>query len=126
MLEGFDDPRSIARAYVEKIVAGKGQVKIDFDTFVDQQVKETGRFKSIYRNLPEGMDPRQYMAPLYAQAAQAAPNEAEARAIGAAQFGASASQFQERLNRTDAVTGSSPYIKRLGARMTQLKGVLRG
>lgn len=126
VLEGFADPRGVARAYVDKIVAGKGKVKIDFDTFVDTQVKETGRFKSIYRNLPPGMDPRQYMAPIYQQAQMAAPREAEARAIGAAQFGASAAQFQARLNRTDAVTGSAPYLAKLGNRMSQLRGVFRG
>jgi hypothetical protein len=126
VLETFKDPRGIARAYVDAVVAGKGEKKIDFDTFVEERVKETGRFKSIYRNLPPGMDPRQYIAPLYQQAMAVAPREAEARTIGAAQFGASAQQFQQRLNRTDAVTGSAPFINKMQTRLGQLKGILRG
>jgi len=126
VLEGFKDPRGVARAYVDAVVASKGMKKIDFDTFVESQVQETARFKAIFRNMPKGMNPRQYIAPLYQQALAADPNQAEERAIGAAQFGASASQFQARLNRTDAVSGSAPFINKMQSRLSELKGVMRG
>lgn len=126
VLEDNAQARAQAKAYVEAIVRNPEQ-KLDFDTFIEEQAKKTARFGSIYRNLPNGMNPRQYMAPYIAMASQfAAPGEVNDLAIGGAQFGADPAAFRARLGRTDAVTSSAPFIQGLENRMRDLSGVLRG
>lgn len=126
VLEDHADPARIARAYVDAVVAGKGEQKIDFQTYVEQGIEKSARYKSIYKNKPESVTAQQYMAPYFQSALGVAPGDAAEIAIGGAQFGASSEQFQERLKRTDQVTGSAPYIRGLEDRLTELNSVLRG
>jgi hypothetical protein len=128
LLTETDQSRAIAEDYIEEIVASGGKQKIDFDTYVDKRIEATDRFASIYANKPKSMSLAQYLQP-YVQSAQqivGATDEAAQIGIQGAQFGASGAAFQARLNRTDAVTSSSPFINKIGQRMTALKGMLRG
>ncbi len=127
VLENHKSPKAVARAYVEAIVKTGGKSKIDFQTYVRENIKKTGRYKSIYRSMPEHMEPEDYLG-AYAQATQGVVSGDEAAdiAIGGAQFGATAEDFGQRLKRTDAVTGSAPFITGLESRMAGLKELFRG
>lgn len=128
LLEELDDPRGLARRYVDAVVAGRGEQKIDFNTWVDKRTEETARSASIYKNKPESMSKAQFITPYLnnAQQVMGATDEAAGVAIGGAQFGASGQSFQERLKRTDQVTGSAPFINQLEARMGDLRKVFKG
>jgi hypothetical protein len=128
LLTETDKSRDIAEDYIEEMVASGGKQKLDFDTYVDKKIEATDRFASIYANKPKSMSTAQYLQP-YVQSAQqivGATNEAAQLGIQGAQFGASGAAFQARLNRTDAVTSSAPFINKIGERMTALRGMLRG
>lgn len=127
VFEPNDNAKKIARDYVEVVVRGKGEVKVDFESFVRDKIEGTSRFKSIYRNKPKALNPEQYMAPFYSQARTvAAGDEAADLAIAGAQFGASTSAFQSRLARTDSVTGSAPFVNNLQGRLEELNSVFKG
>ena len=121
------DTRSMAKAYIDAVVAGKGKQKIDFVEFIRSKAMATDRFASIYPNLPPSMSPEQYMAPYFQSALQvAASGDAANLAIGGAQFGASSQAFAARLRRDEAVTGSSPFINELQGRLADLNRLFRG
>lgn len=127
LLEDTADSRSMARAYVDAMVAGKGEVKIDFTEFIRQRAMKTDRFAAIYQNKPSSLSPEQYMAPYFAAAQQVArPDTADDIAIGGAQFGSDANTFGARLRRTDEATSSSNFINELQGRLSGLSGVFRG
>ena len=127
VLEDHKDSLRLARDYVDAIVKTKGEVKIDFDTFVRERITATSRFKAIYRNKPEALEPEQYLAPyLLAARALARPGDADDLAIAGAQFGGTEEQFVSRLAREDSVTGSSSFINGLEARMRALNSVFKG
>lgn len=127
VFEPNDNSKKIARDYVELVVRGKGEKKIDFENFVRTKIEATSRFKSIYRNKPKALRAEQYMAPFYQQAASVTSgDEAAELAIGGAQFGASAQQFQARLGRTDAVITSAPYVNQIQGRLEELNQVFKG
>lgn len=127
VLEDHKDPQKLARSYVDAVVKGLGKVKIDFQTFVKEQITATSRFKSIYKNKPDAVDAEQYMAPyLQAAMALARPDDAAGIAIGGAQFGGTAEEFVSRLKREDSVTGSAAFINNLGSRMRDLNSIFKG
>jgi hypothetical protein len=110
---------------VEAIVATKGEKTIDYNTFVRKRIEGTSRFKSIYRNKPEHLKAEQYMAPYLQLATQhASPRDADDIALGGAQFGASAQQFQERLRREQTTT--APFISSLESRLEGLNSLFKG
>ncbi len=127
VLEEHADAKGLARKYVDAIVATRAEKEIDFETFVRGKIEATARFKNIYKRKPASVSAEAYIAP-YLQAAMqmASPNEAAEIAIGGAQFGTSAESFRQRLNRTDDVTGSAPFINALEGRMNSLTSVLKG
>ena len=127
VLEDHADAKGLARKYVDAIVATRAEKEIDFETFVRGKIEATARFKNIYKRKPASVSAEAYIAP-YLQAAMqmASPNEAAEIAIGGAQFGTSAESFRQRLNRTDDVTGSAPFINALEGRMNSLTSVLKG
>lgn len=127
VLDELKDPMAWARQYVDTVVASHGQQKLDFQTFIEGKTKQTGRYASIYKNKPDSMTPQQFLQP-YMQSAQqvlGGSKEAAPIAIAGAQFGASQPAFQARLNRTDAVTGSAPFINSLESRMREVSKVFR-
>jgi len=128
LLEESDDPRGIAKAYVDAVVATGGQQKIDFATFVRSRIEKTSRYASIYRSKPESVGALDHLTPYHQTARQVmgSTDEAAEAAIGGAQFGASGASFAARLSRTDAATSSAPYIQSLEQRMNALSGVLKG
>jgi hypothetical protein len=127
VLEEHGDAKGLARKYVDAVVSTGGEKQIDFSTFVRSSIEKTSRFKSIYRNKPEHLSAEQHMAPYLQQASGfAAPDKAAEIAIGGAQFGASAQQFQERLKRTESFTSSAPFINSLEGRMSELNSIFKG
>ena len=126
-LEEHADPKTIARKYIDAVVASGGEQKIDFENYVRTGIEGSARFKSIYTNKPEAVTPEAYITPYLQNAmALASPNEAADIAIGGARFGASAEDFRQRLSRTDAQTGSAPFINQLEGRMNAMSSVLKG
>ncbi len=128
LLEEPDNPRSVATAYVDQIVASRGQQELDFEAFVMNRAQETARHKSIYKDKEESVTYAQHLMPFF-QAAMQAMGGSDATApvaIRGAQFGASPAAFQQNLARQDEVTGSAPFIQGLETRMRELNGVLRG
>lgn len=127
LLESNPRAKQMATEYVEAIVATRGEKAIDFETFVREKAKKTTRYKSIYRKKPDSHSEEQFLQP-YFQAAQQRlrPQNAAGVAIGGAQFGADASAFNERLNRSNENVTSAPFIQQLGARVESLKGLLKG
>jgi hypothetical protein len=121
------DAKGLARKYVDAVVDTKAEKVIDFETFVRADIEKTSRYKSIYANKPESVKAENYIAPyLNAAMSMVRPHDADEIAIGGAQFGASADQFRQRLNRDDAVTGSSTFISGLEGRLEELNGVFKG
>lgn len=127
LLDEPKDAKKLAREYVDAVVAVKAEKKIDFEAFIRERIEKTARFKSIYVNKPKSMSAEQYIAPYLSAALQmTSPEEAESVAIGAAQFGASPEQMRSRLQRTDAVSGSAPFIAGLEQRMQGLRNLFKG
>lgn len=127
LLDEPENARAMATAYVDAIVASKAEKKIDFQQFIREKARLTGRHASIYRSKPETMGEEEYLGRYWASAQQVArPDEAAAAAIGGAQFGASAGAFAQRLARTDAATSSAGYINSLHGRLSELNKVFKG
>lgn len=127
LFDELDDPRTLARSYIDAIVASGGQQKLDFETFVETKATSTARYAAIYKNKPEGMTRAQFIQP-YMNAAQqviGANDQAVSSGLTGAMTGASADSFQAQLNRTDAVTGSTSFINGMEARLTDLRKVFR-
>lgn len=127
VLDEPDNARSIAQSYIDAVVAVRAEKEIDFKTFVKNKARETGRYKTIYKNKPSALSEEQFLLPYHQSAMKVArPEEAADIAIGGAQFGASSSAFAQRLRRTDAATSSAPFVNELQNRLSDLRGVLRG
>ncbi len=122
-----DDARGMASAFVEAVVATKGEKVIDFQTFIEKRAKATNRWASIYKDKPPSMNPQQYLQP-YFQAAQQVlrPRNAADVAIGGAQFGSSAATFGARLQRSNEVRTSSNFINQIQGRLSNLSGIFKG
>lgn len=127
LFEETDEARAYATAYVDAIVAGKGQVKIDFKQFITDKARGTARHASIYRNKVESMTEEQYMGRYFGAAQQVLrPDNAASAAIGGAQFGSDSATFAARLGRSSEATSSANYINQLQERLSGLGQVLRG
>lgn len=127
LFDELDDPRGLARQYIDKVVASGGQQKIDFQTFVQTAAKATGRYGAMYKNKPEGMSEGQFFAP-YMQSAQqimGANDDAINTGMAGAMMGASQDSFQGMLNLTDQVQQSAPFITGMENRLTDLRKVFR-
>ncbi len=122
------DARGMARAYVDAVIAGKGEQRIDFDTFIRNKARETDRHASIYKNFkPGALSEEQYLQPFYAAAQQVLrPENAADVAIGGAQFGADSATFGARLRRSEEATSSAPFIGELETRLTDLNNLFKG
>lgn len=127
LIDKSDDPRGVANAYINAVVKNPDQ-KLDFDTFViGNYIQKSPRYASIYVNKPEGMSETDYLGAYTSRARSVLrPEEAEAVAIGGAQFGADASAFEERLKRSNEYRTSSPFIESFQGRLSSLRGVLKG
>ncbi len=122
-----ENSRSIAKSYVDEVVAGKGEKALDFNAYVRKKAMETNRFAVIYENKPEDIEPEAYLQRYAQSAAQIVrPQNVEGIAIGAARLGSDSGTFASRLERTDEVTGSSAFINGLENRMRNLNKVFKG
>lgn len=130
LIEDIEDARSIASAYVDSIVKSGGEQKIDFDTFVINQLKKNDRWTQLYRNKPDGVDELQYVSQ-YAAIAQQMLGGNRGKGIGdvvsqGAALGSSPADFQSRLMREETVQHSSAFINSLEGRMRGVRNILRG
>lgn len=127
LLDKAKDPRGIATAYVDAIVASGGEKKIDFNQFVLGRVRKDPRYATIYANKPEGLSEAQFLQPYVNTASQIMrPQNVGETARAGAQLGSSPGAFRERLGRSEETTGSAPFISTMEARMTDLGKVFRG
>lgn len=127
LLEEPSNARDMASAYIEAVVATRGEQKIDFQTFIENRARDTARWASVYRSKPENVSEEEYLLPYHQAALQVTrPENAAGVAIGGAQFGASAETFGSRLRRTKEATSSAPFINQLQGRLENLGQVLRG
>lgn len=128
VLEDAPAARAMAKAYVEAIVANPEQ-KLDFEQFVLKQIRDTSRYKVIYKNKPASMSEQQFLQPIFQQVSQtlgAGFGEQVADiTINQARLGTSPAQLQQRLQREDQVQTSAPFLQNLGQRMSGFRGVLK-
>ena len=130
LVEDLPDPGGIAKAYVDRVVSTGGKQQIDYNTFVLERLKKTARWKQIQRGNDGSVDPLQYVTK-YASMAQQVLGGNQGKGVGAvaaegAALGGSTGSFEARLRREDAVRNQSTFIGELEARMSELKGILRG
>lgn len=120
------DTRPMAKAYIDAVVASKGEKEINFIEFITKKIEGTDRYASIYRSKPKSMTTAQYLLPYFQAAQVAGPEAAAGVAIGGAQFGSDPATFNARLRRTDAVTSSSSFINELQSKFSMLNKVFKG
>ena len=121
------DSRGMAKAYVEAIVASKGEKKIDFTEYIRGKAMETSRYASIFSEKPDSESPEQYISRFYGAASQVtSPGAAADVAIQGAQFGASAADFASRLQRTPEAQSSAPFISEMENRLSNLNSLFKG
>lgn len=127
LLDEMEDPRGVARAYIEQVVKTGGKQKMDFETYVIQRAKNTARYSAIYKNKPASMSEAQFLMPYFNAAQQMVGSTDEAASLGieGARVGASSAGFQARLARTDANTKSAPFISGMENRMRDVRKVFR-
>lgn len=129
LVEDIDNARDIAVSYVNAVVSSGGEQAIDYGEWVNQRLEKTTRWKQIYRNKPEGVNPLDYIQP-YANAAQQALGGNRGQGIsqvvgeGAALAG-NAQSFGARLAKEDTVKNQSNFITGLEKRMSNISGILR-
>jgi hypothetical protein len=127
LLTDSKDPRAMAKAYVDAVVANP-EAKLDYDTFVTQNyIEKDPRFASIMVSKPAHEKADEYIQRYLAMAsAVLRPANADEAAIGGAQFGADAAAFEQRLQRSNEFRTSSQFMQSLEGRMRSIKEVLRG
>lgn len=126
LLDDNKDPRAIASAYVNARVA-KPESPLELETFVLNRIRNTGRYRSIYRSKPEGIDELSFMNRYLSTARQyLSEGTAQGVAIGGAQFNAAPGAFQERISREREVQTTAPFIAGLEQMLSDVNGVLRG
>ena len=119
------DPRGLARAYVDQIVAHPDQ-KLDFESYVLTQIEKEPRYATIYAHKPAGMTAGQFMAPYMNAASQVLrPGNAGEAARAGAQLGSSPDAFREKLGRSRESQVSSPFITGMENKITQLGNLFK-
>jgi len=122
------DPRGIARAFVEAVVANPAQ-KLDFNTFVQGRLQADPRWSTIYKLKPKSMDPLQYVSQYTQAATQMLGSNSgvdwSEQAFNAAGLGADPQAWNSRLQRSDRYTAQAPFVAKLQQRVSGLRHVLR-
>jgi hypothetical protein len=127
LLDEHANPRQLASAYIEAIVATRGEKAIDFEQFVRDKARATARHKSIYRNKPDSLNEDQYLQRYFQTAQQTLrPGNAEKAAIRGAQLGADAGAFSGSLQRSNENVTSAGFIRNFQDRLSQLNSVFKG
>ena len=126
LIQELDNPRSIAKAYVDAVVSDPNQ-KLDYDTFVTEQLKKDPRWNIIMGNRPEGMDPQAYAQHYAQQIFQVLGGGPEANQIAFEQaaLGSSNAGVAGRLERTRANRSSSNYVNNMESRLQSVSELLR-
>ena len=132
LVEDAPQARQMAKAYINEMVRGRGERKIDFETFILNKVEKDPRHELIYSNKPDGVSDLSHIQP-YVQAAMQAMGgtggigqQMSDVAVGGAALGASAGAFQQRLARTSANQNSQGFINGLEDRVSGVSNLLRG
>lgn len=128
LLTESKDPRGIARAYVDAVVANPEQ-KLDFQTFVKSRLQADPRWATLYKLKPKGMDELDYIGQ-YTQHAQRMLGansgvDWSEQAFHAAGLGADPQAWNARLERSDRFTAQAPFVAKLQERTSRLRHVLR-
>lgn len=124
--------RSIAKSYIEAMVATKGEKAIDLQTYILGKIRADSRHKMLYQNKPSGVDELQYITPYIQATQQVVGGQGGSKAAvgdiagGGAALGATAAQFNERLARTSQNQQTKGYINSIEERVRGVKNVLRG
>ena len=124
-----DDPRGVARAYVDAVVANPDQ-KLDFQQFVLDRLKADPRWNTLYKHKPATLDPLEYLQP-YAQQAQQllGANRGEEwsdQMFHAVSLGADPQAWQNRIERSNSYTSQAPFVAKISERAAGLSHILRG
>ncbi len=129
LLQEHEDPRGVARAYVEAIVRNPDQ-KLDFQTFVVDSLKANPRWATLYKHKPAAINELQYIGQ-YTNAAQQLLGANRGEDWSGEQFhamalGADPNAWQERLERSNSYTSQAPFVAKLEARASGLSHILKG
>ncbi len=128
LLDENDDPRGVARDYIEEIVRNPEQ-KLDFKSYVVRRIEGTADYARFAKRKPPHMSYEAFLGPYAASAAAMLGPGDEGQVKGLVQGGtglaSSPSTFQQRLSKERQVTGSAPFINNLETRLQSMKGVFR-
>ena len=128
LLEEPEDARGIARGYIDQVVKNPDQ-KLDFKSYVVRQIEGTSKYNNFTRQKPETLGYEDFITPYIQQAMQVLGGGEEGQLqeiVGAgAGLNASPSAFASRLAKTNEVTGSSPFMQNVEARLSRLRGVFK-
>lgn len=128
--EESEDPRGVARAYVEAIVSNPDQA-LDFEAYVLGRIRGQGRWQVMYANKPDGQDELSYLQPYDTLAQQYLGGSGGdtgrlGRAVAqGAGLGATPDAFRQKLQRTDEFSSTDTFINGLGAKVRGARAVLR-
>ena len=127
LIQDHKDPRKVAQAYVEAIVATQAQQEIDFDTFVEKELKKDPRWNVIFAAKPDGMDEQMWIQRYVQQVSSmlGGGDESTQIAFEMAALGADPGGVQERLGRTRAVRSSSNWVNRFEDSVRSISEILR-
>lgn len=127
LIQDHKDPRKVAQAYVEAIVATQAQQEIDFDTFVKKELKKDPRWNVIFAAKPDGLDEQMWIQRYVQQVSSmlGGGDESTQIAFEMAALGADPGGVQERLGRTRAVRSSSNWVNRFEDSVRSISEILR-
>lgn len=129
LLQEHSDPRGVARAYVDAVVANPEQ-KLDFETFVISRLKANPRWTTLYKHKPAAISELQFMSQ-YTNIGQQMLGANRGWDWSGEQFhavaaGADPQAWGERLERSNSYTSQAPYVAKLQERIAGLSDILKG
>jgi hypothetical protein len=99
----------VTQDYTDYLIANPTS-KVDFNTYVYNAIKNTGRYKSIYKNKPEGITEDQYISIYNNAASVASPADQEGLVAAQAMAGGTAETTQRVAQFTESGTRSNAFI----------------
>jgi len=131
-LEGANEQRvnSIVDAYVDEARAfWNGQAgKLDFDTFVNERLRQEARYKAIFRNKPGGLTEEQFIGQFQQPIAQLGLGAESAlrQTEAAVTSGGSITEQLKRVTRSSEFQLQGGFSQRLARTLSGLGGGVRG
>lgn len=129
LLQEHEDPRAVARAYVDAVVANPAQ-KLDFQEFVLNSLRANPRWNTLYKNKPAALDELQYIGQYTSQAQQLlGANRGQdwsGEQFNAMAIGADPQAWQQRIERSNTYTSQAPFVAKMQERVSGLSQILKG